>query len=73
MTKKYSKSETPSLASGQAWTPKTGNPYRPHLKGAASHVPERNVEAEWATGWHDSVANAKKIAHGARPAKKAPR
>jgi hypothetical protein len=58
--RKYSKSKgTPSLAAGQSWKPRTGDPYRPHLAGATSFVPERDVQAEWATGWHDPVKNAK--------------
>jgi hypothetical protein len=71
---RYSKSKgTPSLAPGQAWTPKTGDPYRPHISGGVTHPPVRDVEGEWATKYHDSVANAKKISHGAKPGKKVPK
>jgi len=74
MTNRYSKSRgTPSLPPGGEWKPRTGWPFRPTLKGAAPFTPERDVEREWSTAYHDSNANAKKIAHGAAKAKRVPR
>jgi hypothetical protein len=65
-------SSTPSLAPGQAYKNKTGNSYREHIGSATSFPPIRNID-ERALKWHDPAANAKKVSHGARPAKKAPR
>jgi hypothetical protein len=73
MARKYAKSETPSLGRGQAWQPTSGpSPYREHVEGGVSFPAIRNME-ERALKHHDSSANAKKIARGARPAKKAAR
>jgi hypothetical protein len=69
--RKYS--ETPSLGRNQEWTPKTGNPYRPHISGGVSHPPERNVDDERATKWVDPNKNARRISKGAKKAPRAPR
>jgi hypothetical protein len=71
--RKYSKVETPSLGKNQEWRPTSGpSPYREHISAGQSHPPIRSTD-ERALRWHDSVANAKRIAKGAKKAPKAPR
>jgi hypothetical protein len=73
MARKYAKSETPSLGKNQAWVPTSGpSPYREHIGSGSTHPPLRNMD-ERALRWNDSSANARKVSHGAKPAKKAPR
>ena len=70
--RKYS--ETPSLEKNQEWRPTSGpSPYREHISGGTDFPPLRNVDSERATRWNNPSANARRISHGARPAKKAPR
>jgi hypothetical protein len=69
--RKYS--ETPSLGKNQEWRPTSGPaPFRERVEGGVSFPAIRNME-ERALKHHDSVANAKKIAHGAKKPAKAPR
>jgi hypothetical protein len=73
MARKYSKSETPSLASGQQWHPTSGpSPYRETIHGGTGFPPLRSME-ERALRWNDSSANARRISKGAKKAPKAPR
>jgi hypothetical protein len=73
MTKRYSKSETPSLGKGQEWTPKSGpSPFREHIGSGAAWPPLRSM-AERALKYFDSSANAWRIRKGAKKAPKAPR
>jgi hypothetical protein len=64
---------TPSLAPGQEWKPTSSpGPYREHIGGGTAHPPERSTDERFLR-WNDSTKNSWAVAHGAKPAPKAPR
>jgi hypothetical protein len=74
MARKYSKSETPSLGKNQEWQPTSRpSPFRPHIGSGDSHPPIRNVDADFATRWNDSVKNAKAASRVAKSGKRVPK
>ena|SRR5215469_6856035 len=48
-------------------------PFREMGSNGAAFPGQRNVNTDFSTRWNDSGANARRISHGAQPAKKAPK
>jgi hypothetical protein len=56
------------------WQPTSGpGPFREMGSNGAAFPGQRNVSKDFSTRWNDSGANARRISHGAQPAKKAPK